>query len=179
MGSILECRRARLLRCLAGLVLVTASSSRADTLVLKNGSTYEGLIRAESPQDVTIHADGADWTFSRDKIASLSKEAGSAARLLAAEKRHQAELAADRPPVIMYSTDWCPVCRRAREYFRESHVRFADYNIDVDHRAKLEMLQKCRSSHFRFRGVPVIDVKGQLMDGFSAGKITSLLARKG
>lgn len=32
--------------------------------------------------------------------------------------------------IEMYSTSWCPYCRKARNYFRENDIPFAEYDVE-------------------------------------------------
>jgi glutaredoxin len=62
----------------------------------------------------------------------------------------------------MYSTSWCGVCTTARSYMREHDISFVDHDIDEDTDAK------ARAHALNPRNsVPVIDVGGDVMIGFS------------
>ena len=63
--------------------------------------------------------------------------------------------------VVMYSTDWCGYCKKARGYFRKNHIRFTDYDIEKDVDAS-KRYKKLGAS-----GVPVILVGKKRMNGFS------------
>jgi len=32
--------------------------------------------------------------------------------------------------VIMYSASWCPVCRKARNYFNQNNIPFTEYDVE-------------------------------------------------
>ncbi|MCH9695006.1 MAG: hypothetical protein K0U72_10905 [Gammaproteobacteria bacterium] len=40
------------------------------------------------------------------------------------------------PVVVMYATDWCGYCKKARQYFVDNNVRFVEYDIEKDRAAK-------------------------------------------
>ena len=63
--------------------------------------------------------------------------------------------------VIMYMTDWCGYCRKAREYLHSLGVNLVEYDIEKD-AARREEMQKLGG-----RGVPLIDVEGILINGYS------------
>ena len=42
------------------------------------------------------------------------------------------------PKIIMYSTDWCGVCKRAKAFFDGRSVRFTEYNFDTYSQANRE-----------------------------------------
>lgn len=72
------------------------------------------------------------------------------------------EPAARRSHVIMYATQWCGVCKKARRYFKANNIPFTEYDIDNDAGARQ------RFDALNGKGVPVILVGKQRMNGFSA-----------
>ncbi len=66
-----------------------------------------------------------------------------------------------RERVIIYSTDWCGHCKRAKRYFKKNGIPFVEYDIEKDQAAKQ------RYDKFRGRGVPLILVGKRHMRGFS------------
>lgn len=64
--------------------------------------------------------------------------------------------------VVMYSTSWCPYCRKAREYFRDNAIPFVEHDIEKDVQARREY------DALGGRGVPLILVGKKTMHGFSA-----------
>jgi glutaredoxin len=64
--------------------------------------------------------------------------------------------------VTMYANQTCPVCRRARKYFRENDIAFVEYDVDAspEARAKYESLSQKRR-------LPTIQIDDELMNGFS------------
>jgi glutaredoxin len=77
--------------------------------------------------------------------------------------------------IVLYGTSWCGVYRRARGYLAARKLSFADKDIEKDARPAVELSNKERAINFKHRGVPVIDVHGKLMDGFSARAIDDAL----
>jgi len=65
------------------------------------------------------------------------------------------------PEVIMYSASWCGYCKKARRYFNKNKIRFTEYDIEKNARAK----RKYDKLHAT--GVPVILVGKKRMNGFS------------
>lgn len=43
--------------------------------------------------------------------------------------------AAGSPNLIMYSTDWCGYCKKARQYFRANNIPFQELDIEKSERA--------------------------------------------
>lgn len=68
-----------------------------------------------------------------------------------------------RVPVVMYSTAWCGVCKRARKYFEEKRIAFEEHDVDTDPQARAEYLQLNPR-----RSVPTIKIADEVVVGFSA-----------
>lgn len=82
-------------------------------------------------------------------------------------------------PVVMYTTVWCGVCTRAKEYLREVNVPFEEKDIEADEDAHREALSKLAAKGLKMRGVPVIDIGGTLVQGFSRKGMEDLLKKNG
>ena len=76
--------------------------------------------------------------------------------------------------VIMYMTAWCPYCVKARTYLRSLDVNLIEYNIEKDKSKREEMLNKSGGS----TGVPLIDVEGIIIRGYSPDTIRAAIERK-
>jgi len=82
---------------------------------------------------------------------------------------------ADKPLVSVYGTSWCPACRAAREYLVRRHIPFNDYDLERDADARRDLAEKQARAEVHFGGVPVLDVNGKLMEGFSSSAIDDAL----
>lgn len=71
--------------------------------------------------------------------------------------------------VVMLSTTWCGVCKRAREWLLQKGVPFDEYDIERNETGKEEYRR------LGGRGVPIILVGNQRMDGFSADRLAAML----
>jgi glutaredoxin len=69
--------------------------------------------------------------------------------------------------VVLYGTSWCGACAQARKYFSDKHIPFVDKDIEADQMAANELAFKAKRARVSFKGVPVIDVRGHLMEGFN------------
>lgn len=65
--------------------------------------------------------------------------------------------------VVMYMTDWCPYCVKAREYIKSLGVRLVEYNVERDPAKARERTAKSGGR----KSVPVIDVEGIIIPGYS------------
>lgn len=63
--------------------------------------------------------------------------------------------------VVMYSTEWCGYCKKARLYFKNNNINYKEYDI--------ERSAKANKEHKRLgaTGVPLILVGKKKMNGFS------------
>lgn len=76
--------------------------------------------------------------------------------------------------VIIYSTDWCAFCKQAEKYLDKKGVAWTDYDIEKDAKAHDELMEKIGGN---FRGVPVIDVDGEIILGFDRARIDAALKK--
>lgn len=73
--------------------------------------------------------------------------------------------------VVLYSADWCGACRKAKRYLTRKGVAYEERDVD-DPAVAAELLRKTGS-----RSIPVIDVDGRVLTGFSAGSYDALIER--
>ncbi|MDH5264790.1 MAG: glutaredoxin family protein [Betaproteobacteria bacterium] len=72
--------------------------------------------------------------------------------------------------VTMFSTSWCPHCKRAKAYFARKGVGYREVDIEASDAGRREFQQYGGS------GVPLIIVGEQRMRGFDAGAMDRMLA---
>lgn len=72
--------------------------------------------------------------------------------------------------VIIYSTPVCPYCQAIKDYFNENDIEYEEKDISSDKEARDEMIEISGS-----RGVPVVDIEGEIITGFDKQKIASIL----
>jgi glutaredoxin len=72
--------------------------------------------------------------------------------------------------VTMFSTSWCPHCKRAKSYFAQKGVSYREVDIEASDAGRREFAEYGGS------GVPLIIVGEQRMRGFDAGAMDRLLA---
>jgi len=76
-----------------------------------------------------------------------------------------------RVTAVMYMTDWCGYCKKARQYIGSLGAGLIEYNIDKDQGKKAEMKQKSGGS----TSVPLIDIDGTIIRGFNQAAIKAAL----
>ena len=75
-----------------------------------------------------------------------------------------------RLKVKVYSTTVCPYCIIAKDFLKDNKIEFEDINVQEDHNAAKEMVEKSGQT-----GVPVIDVDGEIIIGFDKEKLKKVL----
>ncbi|WP_163192934.1 glutaredoxin family protein [Clostridium thermarum] len=72
--------------------------------------------------------------------------------------------------VKVYSTTTCPWCVKAKDYLKSKGIAYEDINVSLDSAAAKEMIEKSGQ-----RGVPVLDINGNIVVGFDRPQIDKLL----
>ena len=73
--------------------------------------------------------------------------------------------------IKIYSTNTCPYCTMAKEYFKEKKIEFEDIDVSQDQKAAHEMVEKSGQM-----GVPVIMIDDEIIIGFDKPKIEKIIA---
>jgi glutaredoxin len=86
--------------------------------------------------------------------------------------------ALSRLTVTVYGAAWCEPCHEAQRYLRRKGISVVYKDIDEDESAKREMAQKLRRAGLSDQSsIPVIDVRGRILLGFSAREIDKAIAQ--
>ncbi len=72
--------------------------------------------------------------------------------------------------VKIYSTQSCPYCQKAKEYFEDKGVKYIDYDVANDAEKAKEMVEKSGQM-----GVPVITIADEVIIGFDKNRLDTLL----
>jgi len=72
--------------------------------------------------------------------------------------------------ITIYTTPSCIWCKRAKNYFNENSIAYEEKDVSVDRIAANAMIEKSGQ-----RGVPVIDIDGNIIVGFDKVNIDKLL----
>jgi len=72
--------------------------------------------------------------------------------------------------VKVYSTPTCPWCVKVKEYLNSKNISFEDIDVSTDRNAAVEMVNRTGQ-----RGVPVIDIDGNIVIGFDKQTIDQYL----
>lgn len=74
--------------------------------------------------------------------------------------------------VVVYTTSWCPVCKRAKRWMTEHGVAFEERDVEASSSVARQMRAINPGG-----GVPTFDVDGQVMVGFSESGLTAAMER--
>jgi len=75
--------------------------------------------------------------------------------------------------VIVYSTTWCGVCKKAKRWLNKNKIAFREYDVEKSARGRRDYKK------MRGRGVPIIKVGKQRFNGFSPSRLTPALRKSG
>jgi len=109
------------------------------------------------------------------------EEMGKAARekkiaQLAPPEEPQAPSPADLGvDAIVYGADWCKPCHMAEDYLKKKGARVIKKDIEEDASAAAEMRAKLKRAGLGGSSIPILDVGGTILKGFSEGAIDAAL----
>lgn len=71
--------------------------------------------------------------------------------------------------VVLYATAWCGYCKKTRAFLAENDIKYTEYDVE-----------ESEEGHKQFKalggkGVPVIDIRGTVIKGYSIKKMTATL----
>ncbi len=133
--------------CLVSLLSTSASVADLYKWVDENGKIHYG---DSPPENVTLKKiTGNVSSFDSVSVEPFVYDSG----LITKRKKSR--------QVVMYSTTWCGVCKKAKRYFRSKKIPYTEYDIEKSEKAAREFKK------LRGRGVPVILVGESRMNGFS------------
>ncbi|MCA9348353.1 NrdH-redoxin [Candidatus Saccharibacteria bacterium] len=74
--------------------------------------------------------------------------------------------------ITVYSASWCAFCHAAMEYLDKLNVKYEVKDIESDKSIAEEAIEKSGQM-----GIPVIDIKGDIIVGFDRPKIDDTLRK--
>ena len=113
---------------------------------------------------IPLKDEPAPNSITTPKVNSLKPKSG-----IAEEKRPYSSI-----KVIMYITSWCGYCRKAREYLQSLRVNLVEYDVEKNPSKEKEMLSKSGGA----KGVPLIDVEGIILRGYSPNAIKDAVEKR-
>lgn len=66
----------------------------------------------------------------------------------------------DQKDVVIYTTEWCGVCKKAKAYFKAHDIPYREYDVENTRKGRRDY------ERLKGRGVPIILVGNRRMNGF-------------
>lgn len=70
--------------------------------------------------------------------------------------------------VVIYTTAWCGICKKAKKYFRKNNIAYVAYDVEKSRNGKRDY------KALRGKAVPIIIVGDKRMNGFTASRFDKL-----
>ncbi|MCX7807841.1 MAG: glutaredoxin family protein [Deltaproteobacteria bacterium] len=78
--------------------------------------------------------------------------------------------------IVLFGASWCKACQQAEAYLRSRGVPFVKRDVDSDPSAQAEMLRRARAAGLAGGSIPLIDIRGKVIQGFNPQAIEKALA---
>jgi len=70
--------------------------------------------------------------------------------------------------VVIYTTEWCGICQKAKKYFNNNNIAYVAYDVEKSRTGKRDY------KLLRGKAVPILIVGNQRMNGFSVAKFQKI-----
>ncbi len=77
--------------------------------------------------------------------------------------------------IIVFGASWCGACRQAEAFFRARNIPFIERDVENEPGAREDMQRRAQAAGIRPTGIPVIDVRGRVTQGFNPEAIERAL----
>ncbi len=78
---------------------------------------------------------------------------------------------------IVYGASWCSPCHQAAAYLKKKGIKVVERDIEKHPKYRAEMQRKLRAARRKTSTIPIIDVGGVIVVGFSSRGIDQAIAR--
>ena len=75
--------------------------------------------------------------------------------------------------ITLYKTQTCSWCHKTEEFFKKYNIKYKSIDVGRDIKAAQDMVEKSGQ-----RGVPVVDIDGQIIVGFDEPQLRRILKIK-
>ena len=79
--------------------------------------------------------------------------------------------------VILYATDHCPHCHRARRWLLEQKIPYREINVEKDAAAAQALAQKGQAQGVPTTGFPIFEIREKLLPGFDPNALLRALSQ--
>jgi mycoredoxin len=148
------------------LASLRANAAHADILVLRDGTEFQtkGPWKADDRKVEFFDLKGNRRAMSIEMI-----DVGASR-----ERSFPGSVAPQTSRVTLYATSWCGWCRKTRELLASLNVPYVEKDIEKDTAGRAEYAQKVDPKV----GVPVLDMAGEVVVGYSEVRIRTLVKDK-
>lgn len=177
-GCVWEKRMAILMKFLALIVFLSVLATQAEGQIYQYTDKKGDVVFTDKPpqgsdaKEKQLKDDGIFWSSPQEEPGPSPGGSSPAASSVPASEQKRKRSYSD-VTVVMYTTDWCGYCKKAREYVRSLGAGLVEYNIENDQSRKDEMRKKSGGSSM----VPLIDIDGTIIRGYSPPAIKAALDR--
>lgn len=131
-------------------------------LRLETRATFEGALRLKR-----------EWRLNPTrKPMPQVRSLPQAARILPPDQME------DDDRIVLYSASWCSYCRKTRQWLEQQGIAFVERDIENDEHAARTLQAKCMMAKIACNGVPVIDWRGRLIQGYDLKTLGRLLGQE-
>ncbi len=111
---------------------------------------------------------------SNDELLEVLRELepGGNVRTIAASQPGAAEVPSGG--VILYCTNWCPACRRARRWLEENQIEYTEVNITHNRAAAARVRDWANG----YETTPTFDIDGVIVVNFDEEKLRAALEQR-
>lgn len=78
--------------------------------------------------------------------------------------------------VVIYGASWCGACRSAAAFLRSRNVEFVERDVEREPGAREAMMRAAQRAGIRPNGIPVIDFRGRVIQGFDRPALERAIA---
>ena len=145
----------RALACLSGLLMACTAAAEIYQWTDREGNRHFGDRPPAGTEHETVRLRHIN-TFQGVSTEDLPAWAGDSS--------------GDRQ-VVIYTAQWCGVCKQATRHFRDAGIPYREYDIEQSDKGRRDFRR------MQARGVPVILVGDRRMNGFSRQRFHALYDR--
>ena len=123
--------------------------------------------QSKSAKDVQVHKYESE--SSDDPVPAEKNQQDASKKTLSNEQNIEQKKNRD---VVLYTTSWCPWCKKARDFFTSRNIYFTDYDIEKDKEAAQRKKQLDNNN-----GIPFAIINGQSIHGYNPAAYENALQK--
>jgi glutaredoxin len=134
-------------------------------------TTPDGSYRLKTMTRAAWDEIGASRRMARLEALAPSAAPPPSASVAPPTTEGQPSAPASKIVAIIYGASWCKPCHSAADYLKSRGVTVVQKDIEESDAAQAEMRQKLERAGRTGASIPVIDVMGQILIGYSPGQL--------